>query len=257
MRRALILSALALLVASAALAQDATFQNDHYAVVLSKANGGLLQSLKAKPSGDDLSQGMMIYTDYGVFDTRGFVGTGAASAEVFKVKRTDTGMTVHTEGKLVGAPARGKPPVHYRADFTFDQSPTIHVAVAVQPGADNSDVRGFLACAWQIPTMASYRVRTVEGLWRHLYRKGEEKAGRSYNGWPPMAPERPLLDFETVRGAELSITKMKWSGVPTFTGPCIQGRMLFLCFLDGDARDLKAGKWSELSFDLQVSAAPR
>ena len=252
MRRPALTLTLALLLTSAAHAQDVTFENDTYSVVLTKANGGLIQSLRAKPSGDELAAGMIVYTDYGVFDTRGQVSTGAASADVFDVHRDAAGLKVHTEGRLLGTP-----PLRYRADFVFDQSPTIHVTAAIQPGEDKSQVGGFMAFAWPIPTMASYRVRTIEGLLRHLYRDGEEAAGRSYSHWPPLDPVRPLLSFTTKSGATESITNLHWSGVPEFTGPAVHGRMLFLCFLDNDTRDLKAGQWSEITFDLQVSAAGR
>ena len=253
MRRPAYISILALLLTSAAFSQDASFENDHYSVVLSKANGGLIQSLRAKPSGDDLATSMLIYTDYGVFDLRGQVATIAVSPDVFDVHRDAAGLKVHTEGKLLGTPAEGQPPLRYRADFAFDASPTIHVSAAVQPGADKADVGGFMAFAWQIPSLASYRVRTIEGLLRHLYRDGEEASGRSYSHWPPLDPVHPLLSFMTKSGASESILNLRWSGVPEFTGPAVHGRMLFLCFLDNDPRSLKAGQWSEIAFDLQVS----
>jgi hypothetical protein len=247
----------ALLLSSAALAQEASFENNHYSVVVSKASGGLLQSLVAKPSGDILAQGMFLYTDYGVYETRGFVATGAASADVFDARREAAGLTVHAEGKLLGAPAEGKPPVRYRIDMTFDQSPVLHISAAVQPGEDKRDVAGFMALAWQIPSMASFRVRTIDGLLRHLYRDGEEPAGRAYSHWPPLDPVRPLVAFTTKSGASVSIANLRWSGVPEFTGPIVHGRTFFLCWLDNSPRNLKAGQWAQLDFDLEVSPPPR
>lgn len=232
------------------------YENAHYAAVVSINRGGLLERVVSRASGETLLEGMTLYTDYGVYDERGFVGAAAGGTEGLDSRREGEALVVTAQGRLVGRPAEGKPPVRYRAEFRFDQGPAIHVAVRVRPEMDRAEVRGFLALMWVVPAMQRWCIRTIDGLLRHVYRQGEE-AQRSYGRELPLDPVRPLVAATTAGGAELRVENIRASGTPAFTGPAIHGRAFFLCFLDGVPRDIKAGQESSLEFDFVVGKAER
>jgi hypothetical protein len=117
---------------------------------------------------------------------------------------------------------------------------------------DKEGVRGFLALCWAVPALAKWRLRTVVGLLQHFCRPGEGSAGRSYSHEWPLDLQRPLIVLASSQGAELHLSGLRWAGVPAFTGAVVHGNTLFLCWLDGIERDLRAGQWGQLEFDLEV-----
>ncbi len=235
-------------------AQLQRIENAHYAAVVDPSRGGLLTSLTSKATGEVLVHNMRIYTDVGVLaDGRyGYVGTGEGSCEKFDVRRDGQSTVMEASGKLVGKAAARKPPIFYRCRTVFDQSPTIKVSAAVKP-SETKQVRGFLALSWHMPSMARWAVRTIEGLLRHTIVPGEHQRGRSFSRQWPLDPERPLLLFVTGKGAELRIEGLRSAGRPAFTGPVIHGQSVFLCWIDGEPRQLLAGRWSTLEFTLTVA----
>ena len=232
------------------------YENAHYAAVVSVGRGGLLERVVSKATGETLLEGMTLYTDFGIYDERGFVGTSEKGAGDLNSHREGEVLVVTAEGKLVGDPAEGKPPIRYAAEFRFDQGPEIHAVVKVRPELDRPQARGFLALMWVAPAMERWRIRTIDGLLRHVYRQGEE-AQRSYSRELPMDPVQPLIAATTAGGAELRVENIKWSGTPAFTGPVVHGRAFFLCFLDGIPRDIRAGEEATVSFDLIAGRAER
>ncbi|MBC7287209.1 MAG: hypothetical protein H5T86_04015 [Armatimonadetes bacterium] len=240
--------------AALAAPQPEIFENAHYSAVIDPNRGGMLSLLKSKATGEILIDNMRIYTDVGVLvdDRYGYVGTGEGSCERFDAKREAEALVTEAEGKLVGAAAEGKPPIFYRCQMRFDQTPTITLTAAIRP-SETKEAGGFLALSWYMPAMAAWTVRTIDGLLRHVVRPGEEKAGRSYSRQWPVDPERPMLLFRSDRGAGLRIDGLSASGDPVLTGPVIHGKAVFLCWIDGAPRRLVAGQRSVLQFALTVA----
>lgn len=230
----------------------ARFQNAYYTATVTKANGGLIDTLRCRATEEIIISRMRIYTDHGIYPARQYVGTGSSSATTFEVRREENALVTTAEGKLVGKAAEGKPPVNYKVRMRFDDSPVIHVSAAVQPHVTKNDLRGFMALCWQVPSLFRWYLRTIEGLIRHTYQPGTDDRRRQFSHQWPMDPVRPLIGLQTSRGAELRITGLRWSGIPSFTGPVIHGRAIFLCWLDGAPRNLVAGQWATLEFDLTV-----
>ncbi len=257
MRASVWFVAFGLALATAVAAQQAAFENDHYAVVVSRAGGGLIESLQAKGTGEPLVRHMRIYTDYGIYPDRAYVGTSEKSAATFDARRQGEALITTAQGQLLGKPAEGRKPIAYRVQMRFDSSPGIHVKAAVQPAMTKEQVRGFMALCWAIPSLTRWRLRTIEGLLRHTYHPGEGAQGRAYSRQWPLDPVRPLIAASTTQGVELRLENLRWSGTPSFTGPVIHGQTLFLCWLDGTPRDLQAGTWATLEFDLRVAAPAR
>ncbi len=231
-----------------------SFANQHYAAVFDPAEGGLITELRAKPSGEVFVQGMNIYTDYGLYPKRGYVGTRGAQARQFKVQKMRGAAVVVAEGSLKGREFRAAPPIAYRVEFRMDQSPDIAVKASITPGMSAEAVQGFLGLSWAVPALRSFSVRTVLGLLRHVCQPDEGKLGRAYMGRTiPLDTDRPMIEL---RGAanRLVIDQIKWSGKPAFTGPVIHGRAFFLCWLDGLGRDVVAGATATLEFRMRVLA---
>ena len=242
-------------LAFVALAAGAfSFENEHYVAIFDPAEGGLMTELRAKPSGEILVQGMNIYTDYGLYARRGYVGTRGAQARQFKVQKRGGAAIVVAEGDLRGRDFKAIPPIAYRVEFRMDGSPDIAVKASITPGMSAEAVQGFLALSWAVPALRSFSVRTVLGLIRHVYQAGEEKLGRSYMGRAiPLHTDRPMVEL-CGAASRLIIDQLKWSGTPAFTGPVIHGRAFFLCWLDGLGRDVVAGTMATLAFRMRVVA---
>lgn len=238
--------------ASAACAEEQKFENAYYSAVISTNAGGMLQELVGKATGESLVTSLRLYTDYGVYDERGYVGTGPTTATTFVAERGDDSLMTVAEGKLAGAPAEGKPALAYRVENRLDASSVVHVAVTITPEMSKQDVNGFLAICWVVPCMVRWQLRTIEGLLRHTLKPGEVEKGRSYGGEWPLDPVNPLISAITRQGAELRVENIKWSGVPAFTTPIIHGEAVFLCWLVGEPRDLVAGQSATVEFDLRV-----
>jgi hypothetical protein len=234
------------------------FENEHYAVAITERTGGLIEALRCKSTDELLLSHMRIYTDYGVYDKRGYVGTGQNSAEQFERKDEAEGFAIIAGGKLVGEPAAGKSPIEYLVETRCDATPVIHVSATIKPQMDKKDVNGFLALCWAVPTMTRWRLRTIDGLLRYTLKPDEVQLGRSYDGDPPFDPVNPLIVAVTEKGTELRLENLRWSGVPHFSGPIIHGQTIFLCWMLGAPfRDLVAGQSSTLQFDLKVVPPPR
>jgi hypothetical protein len=227
------------------------YENASYVAAVTPATGGLLDSLLCKATGEALVAGSVFYTDYGIYAERGNIRASADGLAALTARQEGDDLVVTAEGRLIGPPAEGQPPLRYRAETRFGRSETIHVAITLTPGIDHKAAAGFLALAWQVPDMVRWQIRTVDGLLRHTYHQGEETS-RAYSREIPLDPVRPLIAVATKGGAELRVENLKWSGTPAFTGPVIHARTLFLCWLDGEPRDVVAGQQSTLEFDLVV-----
>jgi len=252
-----LMCALALALAvPGAWAEDQRFENEHYRAEVLMDAGGLLAAVASKATGEALLARMRIYTDFGVYEERGYVGTGGTSCAKLTAEDGTTRLVTVAEGTLQGEPAVGQKAIGYRVETRFDDSPTIHVKATIEPQMDKEEVNGFLALCWSVPAMARWRLRSVEGLLRHTLRPGEAQFGRSYNGEWPLDPVNPLIAATTAQGAELRVENLTSSGVPAFAGPVIHGETIFLLWLGGSP-DLVAGKSATLEFDLKVVAPGR
>ncbi|NOY81616.1 MAG: hypothetical protein GXP31_11525 [Kiritimatiellaeota bacterium] len=232
-----------------------------YTAVFDPARGGLLRSLRKTNAPRDIVQNMQIYTDFGLYPGgRGYVGTRETVPGKLE-RRTRNGVTVvRAEGVLAGKPATGQAPTRYRIEYECRPNGSLHIRAGVRPGlAKATDASAFLALQWDVPGLIEFTVRTAKGLIRRRYLNEADRERRAYQGRDlPLDPLRPDMTFLTDTGAGLRIAHLAWSGVPLLTGPVVHGHAVFLCWLDGPGRSVRAGEWAWVEFDLVIgqSAGP-
>ncbi len=221
--------------------------------VFDPARGGFLRSLRQTKAARDIVQNMQIYTDFGIYPGgRGYVGTRETVPLKFE-RAVRNGVTVvRAEGVLAGKPAAGRPPTRYRIEYECRPNGALHIRAGVRPGlAKTADTSAFLALQWDVPGLVEFTVRTAKGLVRRRFLSEADRKQRAYQGRElPLDPLHPDLTFLADTGGRLRIAHLESSGVPLFTGPVIHGHAVFLCWLDGPGRVVRAGEWAWIEFDL-------
>jgi len=128
--------------------------NAHYRATISRNEGGALTSLKTIAGQRTLLTAHRLYTDFGFYQERGYVGTGNETAPQTTVKREGDSVIVSSSGSLCGKPAEGNDALHYRLVYTFTDSPKIHVRCDITPVAPATALRAFLASCFSVPEMS-------------------------------------------------------------------------------------------------------
>lgn len=147
-------------------ADQVTITNPHLVAVFSRARGGFLDSLRTR-EGQPLLGGSHVYTDFGIYAERFYVGTACETTPTITIKRNGTAVVVRAEGLLRPDKPRdlGKPQLAYLVEYRIEDSPAIKVSWRVTPDADKPDVdSAFFAHLLSCPSFSQWFAHTADGV---------------------------------------------------------------------------------------------
>ncbi|HID05817.1 MAG TPA: hypothetical protein EYP10_01590 [Armatimonadetes bacterium] len=228
-------------------------QAQHYSAILSRKNGGLLTALRSRKTGATVLEGFGIYTDYGIYAERGYVGTRNESRSRITINRANGRLLVTTTGALKGKVAPRDQLIHYKVTYAFDSSPHIYVDCQLMPSFERNEVRAFLAVRFRVPSLREWTVRTQRGFIHQDARIGPQ---RSYQDViEPLDWHEPLIIFRTKTDGALAVTKVKCRAPTVLQNVIIHGEAFFLTWLDGRPAPLLKSPY-QMQFRLTVDQLP-
>lgn len=228
-------------------------QTQYYSAILSRKNGGLLTALRSNRAGATILEGFGIYTDYGIYDVRGYVGTRNEKTPKVIVKRANGKVLVTSMGALKGEVAPRNRLIHYRVTYTFDDSPYIHVRCQVIPSFERDEVHAFLAVLFRVPNLREWTVRTQHGFVHE-----DARIGRWRNYQDVMEPldwRDPLIIFRTKSDGVLAVAQIKCNAPTVLQNVIIHSEAFFLTWLDGRPAPLLKEPY-QMQFTLIVDQPP-
>ena len=223
--------------------------NSHYRATISRQEGGVLGSLKTADGKHELLTAHRLYTDFGMYEERGHVGTVNEREPDVAVVRDAAQVQVTSSGILRGEPADGGGALPYKLVYTFDDSAAIHVRCEVVPFAAATDVRAFLASCFVVPQMSEWAANTADGVIREDF---ERRQGRNYeSSKAPLDAEAPQVGFITPSGASLLVRDIAAAETSPLQSVIIHGNAFFVAWLSGTPTTIGASPL-QVEFDLVV-----
>ena len=205
--------------------------NSHYRATINRQEGGALGSLRTAGGECELLTAHRLYTDYGMYEERGHVGTVNEPAAEITVTRDGGDVRVSSAGVLRGGPAEGGGTLRYRLAYTFDESAAIRVHCEVVPFTALTDVRAFLASCFVVPRMSEWAANTADGVIREDL---ERRPGRNYeSSKAPLDSQAPQVGFITPSGASLLVRGITAGGDSPLQSVIIHGNAFFVAWLAG------------------------
>lgn len=179
----------------------------HLVAEMTAANGGLVARVTDR-AGTEVCLGQGIYTDWGIYAQRQYVGTAhSGAAPVVKeagerVVVTATGELRTENGGDPGAPGR----MDYSVRYTFSDGPEVSVEWMVTPSFDLAPDAAFFSFIMHTNDCRGVIARTEAGV---LLQDMATTSGRSYqSALEPLDATRPLLGLLRSDGAVLLFTGM-------------------------------------------------
>lgn len=232
-------------------------ENSHYSLSVSRT-GGVIDSLRSKPSDMELMSGSDLYTN------RGFFKKGRKEFRASACNDVESGVRIWSNGDklhmLFSGMLRGadrfeklSPPVWFSTEYVFDSSPTFNVAWSVccegSPTADDA----FLSWSASSP------------LWSKimLSKNGKEIASGSFGGADrdsetAKLPSKQLPDTAFIYGKDgkelLALKNIKAPLATPIQNVFVKGSSLFFALLDKKASDIQPGKWNETSISVSLGS---
>lgn len=174
-------------------------------------NGGLASAVM-DAGGNPLCLNQGIYTDWGIYAQRQFVGSAHAVA-IPEVREIGERVVVTARGELrtEAGDAPGAPgPMAYVATYTFSDGPGVLVEWSATPGFDLSTEAAFFSFIMHTTDCRGVIARTESGV---VLQDMATAPGRSFeSSQEPLAQARPLLGLLRSDGTVLTFTGM--SGQP-------------------------------------------
>jgi hypothetical protein len=208
--------------------------------LIDRRQGGALAALGRPGAPQPLLTAHQVYTDFGLYPDRGYVGTGKEPNAKTTVERQGDIVVVTSQGQLQGEPAAGRELSRYRLTYRFGSAPGVAVECEVVPAATATTVSAFLATYFTLPRLREWAVNTVDGIIREDVGDGKQRDYESTR--LAIHAQQPQVGFIMDDGTSLLVTDIR-SSAPTPLQNCIiHGRSLFLAWLSGA--------------EVKVSAAP-
>lgn len=226
-----------------------TLANSHYQATIGSQEGGVLRSLRTADGKHELLTAHRLYTDFGLYQERGHVGTVNEREPDVTVVKGATTVQITSSGVLRGKPAEGGGTLRYKLVYTFDDSAAVHVHCEVTPFVAQTDVRAFLASCFVVPQMSEWAANTADGLIREDF---ERRPGRNYeSSRDPLDPEAPQVGFITPSGAALLVRAIAAGEGSPLQSVIIHANAFFVAWLTGTPTTIGTAPL-QLDFDLVV-----
>lgn len=211
-----------------------TLRNAHLVARFDRSHGGVLYGLTDAAGRPYLTSGG-IYTDYGLYEERRYLGTDPVDDAELSAEEADGQVRVVARG--VCRPRPGDPaPAHdlrYELTVAAAEEPAIELSCAVSYGATVEQASGFLATIFSLPDTIEWAADTVDG--RVNERFGGD--GRCFqSALLPLDPARPRLQVVYRDGRVLTVEEVRAVVGPldnVFLHRAGTGVALFFAWLSG------------------------
>lgn len=236
--------------------------NGLYTAVLTESSGALQRLTTAAFGDKTLINGGFTYSDMGLLaeGSHPFFGTAAATDAKVEVKAEGETVIISTEGSLRlqdgKLPPGGK--WRYRFQYTFDQTPVVHVLAGVQTDSARPPAAGFFATTMSVSGVNEWFADTEKGMqWVDL---GPE-SGRCFEMHAtPLRPERRRLGLlNHDNGSVVLLDSIRCTPAGTLEDIIFHSSgtgqvTVFLNWLAGQKQTtFGAGQWYDISWDVSVT----
>lgn len=229
--------------------------NAHFTITIDKAEGGGASDI-ATAAGQPITGAHSIYTDYGIYPERVYVGSSDAPAEV--TIRTDGDRVIaRAEGALChrdGAPPDDPGLIAYWIEYAIGDDPTIRISWGATPEFSVPEPGAFFSYIFGVRGCIGVFANTDEGI---LLQDIADHSTRTYqSAEEPLNPDQPWLGFMRRDGSVIAFTDLQSTvgfGNVFFHEDGKGGAAVFFAWLCGIGPDIEAGEEWRASFTLRLA----